>query len=503
MNIRIVTFLLIALAVLGATYEASTPAQILEYQAMLLPGDTLLVLPGYYSMNWRLEGVSGTEDEPIVMKAQAGATIAGTAYDNVINIYSIDHVIIEGFEITDDNGGYGIDGIKVRTGISNVVFRGLHIHGITGVGIGANNFTDPFADVTIEDCHIHDVTGVGEGLYIGTHDGSTPVRNCIVRRNLIHDCHPAKGIQLKRNSANCTVEDNVVYSCDEAGIVLYKSDVPELPNRVSRNAVWDCGEGIFAVAQVLIESNLIFDCPYGINVRDYSGWGMSDLGILHNTVYGCTDRSIALSDMSSAGDDIVCCNNAVITLSEGTYALRATSGIGTAIVENNLVYGLSDPTGQIPGGPGASEFSNPAMTPGMIDLYPLSTSNMVDAADEVYTGSYPDFNGTTRVSPAEIGAYEFTTVENPGWQIDTFFKETELAVTEARPVPERAGLTAWPNPFNSAIHVDTFEKVTVFDLKGRSIDIITNGLWKPSDAVPSGIYILKNTQGLTAVTFIK
>jgi hypothetical protein len=462
---------------LAATYTASTAQQIQNYTNMLQAGDTLLVLPGWYDMNWNIQDRVGNETDWIVILAAGDSVVInGTAYDNIIDVYNSSYIELKGFEITASHTGSGIDGIKFRTTSHHFIIEDLDIHDITGVGISANPGGNTFSYLTIRYCHIHDITDVGEGMYLGNHDGLSPVHHCIVEFNWVHDCHPHKGIQFKRGTYLNVIQDNVVYNCDEAGIVLYKTDQASATdnNIVQRNVIWNCSEGIFAVGQTDIDNNVVFNCNYGINVRNYSSWGMEDLYLRNNTIYDCSNTCLRLDDWNGASGEMVCINNACYQDNVGQSAIQAPDGIGSGYVEYNRHYGTSQVSGSTQGNPPALEFINPGITPGALDLYPLNTATLIDSGTSGNGVPADDFNWWTRPVNVswDIGAYEWSQNTNPGWQIQEGFKEINVAVreNESRAVDHRQ-CTNTVIAENALFFENLFpeSRISIYDTSGRLV----------------------------------
>ncbi len=461
----------------ATTYTASTPSEIQSYTNLLQAGDTLLVAPGWYDINWNIQDRAGTDaDWIVIMEESDNVVINGTAYDNVIDVYNSSYIEFKGFEITASHTGSGIDGIKFRTTSHHFLIEDLNIHDITGVGISANPGGNTFSYLTIRYCHIHNVTDVGEGMYLGNHDGLSPVHHCIVEFNWVHDCHPHKGIQFKRGTYLNVIQDNVVYNCDEAGIVLYKTDQVSAAdnNIVQRNVIWNCSEGIFAVGQTDIDNNIVFDCSYGINVRNYGGWGMEDLYLRDNTIYDCGSTCLRLDDWNGATGDMVCINNACYQNNIGQSAIQAPDGIGPGHVEFNRHYGQTQVSGSILGNPPDQEFVNASILPGVIDLYPLNTATFIDSGTSGYGAPTDDFNWSTRpVNIAwDVGAYEWSQNTNPGWQIQEGFKEVNVAVREAESLtanpPQRVN-TVITNGVLLFMNISLGSTVSVYDVLGRKV----------------------------------
>lgn len=433
---KIILLLIAIIAISWATtYIATTPQEIQNYTNMLQAGDTLLVQSGHYDMTWNLSNLNGNSGSWIVIQAIGSVVIDGNAYDNVIDVYNCHYVEFRGFEITNSYAGSGIDGIKFRTTSDHFYLEDLHIHDVTGVGISANPAGESFTYLTIRYCHIHDITDVGEGLYIGNHDGLSPVHHCLVEFNWIHDCHPKKGIQFKRGTYLNVIQDNVVYNCDEAGIVLYKTDQAGTSNSniIRRNVIWNAPEGIFAVGQTDIDNNIIFDCGYGINVRNYGGWGMEDLYLRNNTIYHCNITCLRLDDWNNSSGEMVCINNACYQDSLSHSAIQVPDGIGPGYVAYNRHYGQTQTSGSTLGNPPSQEFINPSIVPGSIDLYSLSTATIIDSGTFSYNAPNDDFNWDSRPinTQWDIGAYEWSQSANPGWQIQEGFKQIYPGKKEA------------------------------------------------------------------------
>ena len=473
----IIWYLINMISVLWATtYIATTAQEIQNYTNMLQPGDTLFVQNGHYDMNWNIQNLDGSSNDWIVIHGMGDSVVIdGAAYDNVIDVYDCHYVELKGFEITNSYSGSGIDGIKFRTTSDNFFMEDLQIHDITGVGISANPAGESFTYLTIRYCHFHNITDVGEGMYLGNHDGLSPVHHCLVEFNWVHDCHPHKGIQFKRGTYLNIIQDNVVYNCDESGIVLYKTDQASAGdnNIVRRNVIWDTPEGIFAVGQTDIDNNIIFDCDYGINVRNYSAWGMEDLYIRNNTIYHCNATCLRLDDWNNATGEMVCINNACYQDSIGQSAIQAPNGIGPGYVAYNRYYGQSQVSGSALGNPPSQEFINPNITPGIIDLYPLNTATLIDSGTSLYGAPDDDFNWWSRPynSIWDVGAYEWSQNTNPGWQIQQGFKQIYTAIQESNAEvfnnhwPDRIitqGIIYFKNPLSGDI-------IRVYDIGGRII----------------------------------
>jgi len=125
----------------ATVYTATTASEIQSYTNMLLPGDTLQVQTGVYSLRtWRIQNIHGTPAGWIQILPTGGpVTITGNDNQNVINMDNISYIWFRGFEVT-YAGSYGdIDGIKFNAGTNSeyVMIDYCNIHDITGVGINS------------------------------------------------------------------------------------------------------------------------------------------------------------------------------------------------------------------------------------------------------------------------------------------------------------------------------------------------------------------------------
>lgn len=436
----------------AATFLATTSSEIQNLTDDLQAGDTLLIAPGTYDMDtWNIRNLVGTPGEWIHIRPQGGPVhIRGVAANNVINVSNVRYVVIQDLEITYSGTTNGVDGIKFRGGTSDhhVVLNGLHIHDVTGVGI--NSKADQASFLDISRCHIHDTDATGEGIYLGCHPGDCWVYDTVVRGNWVHDTHgdQGDGIEIKRGSYRTIIEDNVVYrTAGYPGITLYRSDrgTVEDNNIVRRNVVWQAVEGIFASAETTIENNVVFDCTYCINTRNYGDWGVSDLIVRNNTVFSCGSIGLILDNWDVGTGRMVARNNAIFQENMTDLAIDADDGIGVATIEGNRHHGVSEVAGSTAGLSPASEFASASVTPGVVDLYPAPGASLIDTgAADPEVGE--DFNRSPRPSGAsapDVGAYEVGPVSNPGWQISESFKPL-MEDGGPYPVPDGAATPGRP-----------------------------------------------------------
>jgi len=502
MKFKILSYLLIivslAKSVEGVTYIATNPQEIQNYTNLLQAGDTLLVQAGAYNMSsWYIQNRVGVANDWIVITTLGGnVIITGTALQNIVNMNNCSFLKFGGFELTCTGQYDGIDGVKFNAGTksNHIIIHDCYIRDITGVGLNSKADTASFIELR----HNH-IFNAAEGMYLGSHDGVCIVINSIVDNNWVHNTNVSygDGIQIKRSSYNNIIQDNVVYNINDGGIVLYKTDKPDTGynNIVRRNVIWRANEGIFAVGGVDIENNVVFDCPYGINTRNYSSWGMENLCIFNNTSYHCSVTCMRCDDWNIATDVMRFINNAAYRDSLNQSAFQAPEGIGNATVMNNYYYGTSELPNATLGNQPQNEFLNATVVPGVVNLYARSTSALINSGTGNYGAPLDDFNLLSRPfgSNWDVGAYEWSQNTNPGWQIQEGFKQINIGVSETKPIEVNANyvycLIGGKIIFKNLCPTVT---IKIYNVSGKLVhnsgSIFKNYYeWKTID-IPCGIY---------------
>jgi len=372
-------------------------------------------VPGYVNLV-----LAGTEALPIVIRGGAGEAviIEGIPEQNAINVegswYTLRDLEISG----------GSHGVRVGTS-AHAVFEDLHIHHVGDVGVSCNRPDNSYEAITIRKVHIHDTGmggGPGECMYLGCNEGACKVWDSLVEFNWCHDTlagEQGDGIEFKTGSYGTTVRHNVIHDVKYPGITMYGTQ--GMPgNIVEGNVVWNViDNGIQTVGDVIVRNNIVANTgASGIAAKASQGELVKDLTIIHNTVTGAGDACMRGNDFP-AGVNIVIANNAFYC--EGGTAIKLAQGAGTAVLAANAVIGGIEgvDTGTLDGGPLATAFSDPAA----LQFYLPLGSPLIDTAEPKYY-AIDDFNCLLRhQGPPDIGVYEASTPENPGWLVAPGFKE--------------------------------------------------------------------------------
>lgn len=391
----------------------------------LTPGDTLIVHQGTYTDSGRISiAVKGTVSAPVVIKGADGETpplitrTASAAIQNTINIEGATYLTIKGLEIA-GNGG---DGINLNSTPSYVTLEDLHIHDVD-VGI---NFRSNMDHITVRRNHIHRTGidgGTGEGMYVGCNNATCVVHDSLMENNWIHDTLPGTtqgdGIEVKVGSHSNTIRDNVIYNMTYPGIFVYGGGAGV--NTVEGNVVWNCLEGIYAVADAVVRNNIVFNSGTGLSLYGHAQVSqMKNVTAVNNTLYNNTDGVYVRWGSTI---NMILANNAIY--SSGKTAVNSSSSVQGTVRSNYVEGGMSgdqiDNLKFFSGGSYSVAFVDAA---GM-NFWPKSGSPLVGVANASFTPGL-DFNGTTRTSPYDVGAYEANGLAaNPGWEIVPGFKATE------------------------------------------------------------------------------
>lgn len=391
----------------------------------LQPGQTLVVHEGSYVHDYRLSiSVQGSPSAPVVIMGAPGESrplIHTTAQQNTINVEGASYLTIKGLEITSTVG----DGININSNSHHITIFNNSIH---EVDVGVNVRSDAH-HLNVSHNEIYNTGidgGTGEGMYIGCNYASCVVWDSVFSNNLIGPGLPGTtqgdGIELKPGSYNNTISDNVIHDRDFPCILVYGSG-GGAPNIIDGNVVWNCGDsGIQAAADARIFNNIIFgdDSVTAFNSQDHQGVTPNNLEFVHNTVVG--GNPCLRLDNWGGKSGMVFANNAVYCQND-YYVVADLSGVS---VDGNVFW---------PAVPSSFSGSLLGVSPGADfidvnnkDVYPAPGSSLIDAGSSSFSLSY-DFNHNPRSGVPDAGAYEFSTVSNPGWHVSASFKDISFSQT--------------------------------------------------------------------------
>jgi hypothetical protein len=416
-----VAFLTATRSALGDTFEIGPGDDLRASVNALAAGDELVLQGGIYDISARFSiGISGTESEPIVIRAKQGEVPVITRPDanqNTINIESAQHVTLRGIEVR--GGSHGI-----RLNDSDYIsIEECHIHDTGDVALSANVTDSSYQGLRFLRNHIHHTNGTGEGMYLGCNYAGCVMFDSLIEGNYIHHTtgtEQGDGIEIKHGSYNNTVRDNVIHDTNYPCIIVYGT-AGQSPNIIERNAIWACGNhGIQAAADAVIRNNIILSPnDNGIHSQIHQDAVPGNLTIVHNTVIGLNE-AIRVNDISAA---VLIANNALY--SQNANAIRAGGNTSLLTAAGNLgVGGLQGvAAGFDPGGDIGSDVVDADFTGSSLNVFPAADSALIAAGDPAHV-TRGDFNGTPRNGVADVGAYAYAVSGNPGWAVAPGFKDS-------------------------------------------------------------------------------
>lgn len=439
LSLGLAAYMLLSPMITGAVvYEIFPPAtsgscnEEFENRAnSLVPGDELIVHGGIYAQTCRRAiTVNGTASQPITIRAAAGEIplLTNDASQNNVDIVNSSYLVIKGLHFQGASQGIRFEGtnhhvtvedsevfntdnnaIALNSGnADSMVFRRNHIHH-TGQSTGSTE---------------------GEGFYVGCHTGSCRVTNSLFEGNYIHHLRSTSsggndGIEVKFGSSGNIVRHNVIHDTNIGTVypclTLYGGGAAS--NIIEGNVLWNCGEGIYAIADAVIRNNIILQSDSGISSYPHAASPqVKNLTIVNNTLYGHQTclylRWSGATNMILANNAFYCGNQAAL---DGTGLTNPLFQIRANFVQGSLSGGAVDGSQFLAGGTATTAFVDAANK----DLWPKPGSPLIGSGLVSFAPA-SDFNGTlTRQSPFDVGAYETEGLPtNPGWRITAGFKPT-------------------------------------------------------------------------------
>ncbi|MEM6955397.1 MAG: right-handed parallel beta-helix repeat-containing protein [Myxococcota bacterium] len=411
-------------------YDASPGDDVETMIRMLLPGDELVLAGGMYETTQRFSiEVSGTEEQPIIIRAADGETPhirRPNASENLIDIVDSRWLVFRGIEFS--GGSAGLRFIVA----SDITIEDCAIHDTADVALRMNDRDSRYERMIIRRNHIYDTNGTGEGMYLGCNNNACQLANSVIEQNYVHHTNNPEtitqgdGIEIKEGSFGNVIRDNVIHDTNYPCILTYSAVGNGEPNIVERNVMWNCGDhGIQSSADAVIRNNIILSAAgSGIAAQPHQSGAPANMTIVHNTVINAGGDALSIRNPTGS---VVIANNALYS-SRGRalfmggdmsmVTVEANFGMGTGVSEASLGDFVRADFGGAP----------------PMDVF-LADGALVGAGSATYVTEV-DFNGTRR-SGADIGAYAFAAGGNPGWVISAAFKESAPA---ARP-PTDGGVT--------------------------------------------------------------
>lgn len=318
---------LLSLHLTWANVITSGPSDFRSQIDLLTAGDTLYLLPGDYTQSLRLEDLSGTENEPILISGQpntAKPVFLGNACCNTISLTRCEFLELRDL-ICDGQNVAGIDALKAE-GTSGNWTHDIVIQGLEIIGYGASQQNVGISTKCPSwNWHVHHniIEAAGTGFYFGNSDGEDPFVNGLIEYNLIQNTVGYCG-QVKHQNANTrdvvlgmpsnaktTIRYNVLSKDQNAS-----SGANARPNLLVGNfpAVGagandfyeiygnfffqNPSEGLFqGTGNIGFYDNLLFNSAggWGVSIQTHKGFAPRNIDIFSNTVLISDNWGFSLS----------------------------------------------------------------------------------------------------------------------------------------------------------------------------------------------------------------
>ncbi len=439
--------LLLAGSARAATLEVAPGDDIPTLLASLTPGSEIVFGNGTYDVSVTLSvSVAGTESAPVLLRAKnngeavfrIAAAEDGSYPSRIFDVSESSFVTLRGLVFEgddtwrDEEAGFG--GLRVNAS-TDVLLEKVEVREMAGTAL---NVAGDNSRVTIRRTHVHDVRA-GHGIVVGCYDASCWTNELVLFNNWVHDIGSADRncVTLHHGTQGALVTDNVVYTCDGAGVFLGSTENGDA-NTFEGNAVWSTNRaGVWVEGPATLRNNIVFNVDgRGILARDpgRETGAFGDLVLSFNTVADTTGWAVELNDWETAAGELVFANNALcnpigqgveVELEGDDTALPVAPGVVSSNVVCGNVVGLDEFRGEVVPGDGFSDFTDAAGW----DFYPTDGATIWNSADPSGSTYVPevDFNGVARPGDApDVGAYERQGATNPGWAVKEGFKEFDL-----------------------------------------------------------------------------
>jgi MYXO-CTERM domain-containing protein len=434
MFIRALPLLLLASSALAAEVELRPSDDIKSLTASLGPGSIYVFQDGTYEITGELQWTGiGTESEPIVFRAAPGArpviqlTNEGS---RVVHIYDSEHIKVQGLTFRQDDTIYSEtrnEGVRISNSTA-VSIESCTIEHVGGLGLylpGTN------VGIRVVDTEISDTRDNG-GIYAGCYDASCWTQDSVFANNLIHDIKSPEegrsdGLQIAPGGQGNEIRDNVIFGVNRVGLLTYSTEYGA-QNVIEGNFVFNTGAtGMVVSGAGLVRNNLVFNngghAFYSDNNRDT----LENLVVSFNTFATSDDAAVRLRGWAG-NSGMVFANNAVANPAGVAIQLDDDSLDEGNFISTNAMTGqvqrLDYEAGHYVYGGGYTDFEDWQNW----NYYPRRGSVLQAAADAAGDAFVPakDINGFDRngASPT-IGAYEHSTISNPGWLVQEDFKVFE------------------------------------------------------------------------------
>lgn len=405
----------------------ANPSTYRSLLAGLQPGDRLLLAPGTYTQQIRLDGLNGQPNRCIVIEGPATGTPAhftGSDIYNTISLKNVSYLVFRNLSL--DGLGKAGDGVKAEVGstyahhitLDNLKLRNYFGGNYNRCGINTKSKAWNWVIRRV------DILGAGVGMYLGKSDGTGEFVNSLIERNVIQESR-LYDIQIKHQLGRDTA---IGIPATGTTIIRHNVFTKEKNAATGANARpnllvghWPLsGAGSSDVYQIY--GNLFY-----LNPTEALFQGEGNI-VLHDNLFvqRTFARTIRIQPHNNVPRRVDVFNNTVVGAAEGIMITGASTSYPQRVY-GNAVFATKPLSGGVQSGniigttaAAAQYLSNPAGTldAGTLDLYPIpgklegaaiSLSFLTGLVDQNV-----DFNGLPRLTTFR-GAYSGDGV-NPGWE---------------------------------------------------------------------------------------
>jgi serralysin len=218
----------------------------------VVAGDVVVVAPGTYAENVKVENKHGDASKWIVFKAQAGTRPKivggdiGGGYGGAVNVSDSSYIEFRGFELTAPNVTNSVGAGILRSHHVRVVDCIAHSNGQSGISSGQSDYLFVENNLVYNNCFTGIWHGSGISLYQNQKSDDAPGFHSIVRGNVSHSNSETDAITTEHTDGNgiiiddfqntqpqgnkinyasqTLVENNLCYNNGAKGIQVYLSD---------------------------------------------------------------------------------------------------------------------------------------------------------------------------------------------------------------------------------------------------------------------------------------
>ena len=434
------------------------------------PGDEIVFANGIYEIPSTIQWAGeGTKNDPIVLRAnEPGRAVLEYVGETgrVADVSASSHLSIDGLVF---QGGEGWDlitqgGLRIgdssNVSVTNCEFTQL---GGTVLYLAGDNADIAFNDNEISNTH------TSTAIYVGCSDATCWTSGAEFSGNLVHSLTGPDdyALILEPGSQGISITDNVFYDLGYRGILTHSTELGD-PIVIEGNAMWAVLDiAIYVRGASTVRNNVIFNSGAGLYAADPEWETYSDMVITHNTIADTEGWGMRVYDWVGA-ENMVLANN-VVSNPTG-YAFHTDEGDwdDTNVISSNVFSGLVSNLEPLKGhyvpGAGSRDFADDVGW----DFYPSSTSTLLGAADPSAEAWVPplDFNHAERDGAApDVGAYERSTADNPGWAIQEGYK---VPGVKDEPIEEEVGGCACNDDGNGQAAVVLLPLMVLLGARRRS-----------------------------------